>query len=143
MPVYLSNLTLWITVVSIFLTVYLCILAFGHRKETLEQRLKRFTAIRPARDSLTKKQSFKDLLSLLGGFTPVRWREKLDRELMRGDIPLKGGEFLALQAFLAFIFYVIGLLLARSLAISLFLLMMGMLIPRIYLKRSQKKKKII
>lgn len=141
MPVYLSNLTLWITVVSIFLTVYLCILAFGHRKETLEQRLKRFTAIRPARDSLTKKQSFKDLLSLLGGFTPVRWREKLDRELMRGDIPLKGGEFLALQAFLAFIFYVIGLLLARSLAISLFLLMMGMLIPRIYLKRSQKKKR--
>lgn len=141
MPVYLSNLTLWIAVVSIFLTLYLCILALGHRNETLEQRLKRFTALRPAHDSITKKQTFKDFLSLLGGFTPVSWREKLDRELLRGDIPLKGGEFLALQAFLAFIFYVIGLSLTRSLVISLLFLMMGMFIPRVYLNRSKKKKR--
>lgn len=141
MPVYLSNLTLWIAVVSIFLTLYLCILALGYRKETLEQRLKRFTALRPAHDSITKKQTFKDFLSLLGGFTPIRWREKLDRELLRGDIPLKGGEFLALQAFLAFISYVIGLSLTRSLIISLLFLMMGMFIPRVYLNRSKKKKR--
>lgn len=141
MPVNFSDLIFWIAIFSIFLTFYLFILALGYRKETLEQRLNRFTALRPPQESSTKKRPFKDFLSLLGGFTPVRWRKKLDRELLQGDIPLKGGEFLALQAFLALVFYFLGLMMTRSLGMSFILLILGMLIPRIYLLQAKKKKR--
>lgn len=141
MPVDFSNLTLWIATFSIFLTVYLFICALGYRKETLEQKLNRFTALRPAQESSTKRRPFKDFLSLLGGFTPVRWRKKLDQELLQGDIPLKGGEFLALQAFLAMIFYFISMIATRSLGLGLLFLMLGMCIPRIYLSQAKKKKR--
>lgn len=136
-----SNLTLWVAIVAIFLTFYLFISALGYREETLAQKLNRFTALRPTHESSTKKRPFKDFLALLGGFTPVRWREKLDRELLQGDIPLKGGEFIALQAFLAFIFYLIGLLLTRIFLLGLLSLLLGILIPRIYLLQAKKKKR--
>lgn len=142
MPTFPTNASLWLAAVSAFLATYLVILAFTHRNETLEDRLKRFTALRPTHSSVSDKKTLKDLLSHLGGFTPKRWREKLDRELLRGDIPLKGGEFLVLQEFLALIFFLIGILLTRSLGLSLLFLGVGGFIPRLFLKNAQNKKRI-
>lgn len=141
MPIFLFNVSLWIVVISVFLTTYLGIFAFTRRNETLEERLKRFTALRPTNPSVPEQKTFKNLLSHLGEFTPQRWRAKLDHELMQGDIPLRGGEFLVLQEFIAFLFFLVGLLLTRSLGLSLLFLGVGGFIPRLFLKRAQKKKR--
>lgn len=136
----LFHLVLWIAMISAFLAAYLTLLALTQRNESLEQRLKRFTALRTISPAASNKSDLKNLLSRLGKFTPVRWRERLDRELMRGDIPLKGGEFLVLQVFIALMFFLVGLLLTHSAGISLPFLVLGGFIPRLFLKRAQKRK---
>lgn len=141
MPTFPINMSLWLAAVSVFLATYFTLLGFTRRKETLEERLKRFTALRPMNPSVSDKKTFKDLLSRLGVFTPKRWREKLDRELLRGDIPLKGGEFIVLQEFITLLFFLVGLLITRSLILSLLLLGVGGFIPRLFLKRAQNKKR--
>lgn len=142
MPTFPPNVSLWVAAVSIFLTIYLLIIGFSHKNETLEERLKRFTAIRSTNNStVSKEKTLKALLSHLGEFTPKRWRAKLDRELMQGDIPLRGGEFLVLQEVAALFLFLIGILLTHSLTISLLFLVIGGFLPRLYLRKAQKKKR--
>ena len=141
MPISQYNLPIWIAAVSTFLTVYLTIIAFTNREESLEEKLRRFTALRGPNTSASEKKDFKVILTRLGGLTPKRWREKLDRELMRGDIPLKGGEFLVLQGFLAFTFFLVGILITQNLYLSFLFLFTGGLVPRFWLKRAQKRKR--
>lgn len=141
MPITQYNLAIWIAAVSTFLTVYLTILAFTNREESLEDKLQRFTALRGPNTTASGKKDLKILLTRLGGFTPKRWREKLDRELMQGDIPLKGGEFLVLQGFLALTFFLAGILLLQNIILSLLFFLTGGFIPRFWLKRAQRRKR--
>lgn len=141
MPINQNNLIIWIAAISAFLTVYLIILALFNREESLEDKLRRFTALRSPNTPTSGKKDVKVLLSQLGGLTPKRWREKLDRELMRGDIPLKGGEFLVLQGFLAFIFFLAGILMTQNVLLGLLFLFTGGFIPRFWLKSAQKRKR--
>jgi tight adherence protein B len=135
------NLIVIISAASVFLTVYLLIMALSKQKESLEEKLQRFTALRNPHPTSSSKMDLKFLLSKLGGLTPKRWREKIDQELMRGDIPLKGGEFLVLQGFLALLFYLAGILITRNILFSLLFLFTGSIIPHIWLKTSQKRKR--
>ncbi len=141
MPIGQNNLIIWLAAVSAFLFVYLLIMSLSKRKESLEEKLQRFTALRNPQTLATEKKDIKVLLSRLGGLTPRRWREKLDRELMRGDILLKGGEFLVLQGFLALVFYLAGMLITQDLLLGLLFLFTGGFIPKLWLKSAQKRKR--
>lgn len=134
--------SLWVAAISVFLTIYLLILGLSYRKDTLEDRLKRFTAIRSITNpGVTTEKPLKALLSQLGKYTPKHWGAKLDRELMQSDIPLLGGEFLVLQEFVALLFFLMGVLFTRSLGLSLLFLLLGGFLPRLYLAKAKKKKR--
>ena len=141
MPIGQYNLIICIAVVSAFLFVYLTIMALSKRRETLEEKLQRFTAISNPHVSTSDKKDVKVFLSRLGGLTPKRWSEKIDRELMQGDIQLKGGEFLVLQGFLALVFYLAGMLILQNVLLSLLFLFTGGFIPKLWLKSAQKRKR--
>jgi tight adherence protein B len=141
MPIDLYNIVIWSAVGSAFCTVYLMILALSKHEESLEEKLQRFTALRIPNNPTTGKKDIKVLLSRLAGFTPKRWRGKIDRELMRGDIQLKGGEFLVLQGFLSLIFYLAGIFIVKNILLSLLFLFTGGLIPQFWLRSAQKRKR--
>lgn len=130
-----------ISVVATFLAVYLAILALARREETLEAKLQRFTALRTPIKIGTDKRDLKHLLVLLGRLTPRRWSEGLDLELIRGNIPLKGGEFLVLQGLLTVFFFLIGLMLSQKIYAGILFSIVGGVIPWLWLKSSQKKKR--
>lgn len=130
-----------ISVVATFLAVYLAILTLPRREETLEAKLRRFTALRVPSNPGTSKRDIKHLLTLLGRLAPRHWSEGLDLELIRGNIPLKGGEFLVLQAFLTFLFFFIALMLTQKIYSGILFAVGGGVIPRLWLKSAQKKKR--
>lgn len=130
-----------ISVVATFLSAYLAILALARREETLEAKLQRFTALRIPLKTGSDKRDLKHLLALLGRLTPRRWSEGLDLELIRGNIPLKGGEFLVLQGFLTVLFFLMGLLLSQKIYAGILLAIIGGVLPWLWLKSAQKKKR--
>lgn len=129
-----------ISVVATFLTVYLVILAFKRREETLAAKLQRFTALRAPTHPETSKRDLKHLLTHLGRFVPHRWSDGLELELIRGNIPLKGGEFIVFQGFLIVIFFLIGLMLSQKIYAGILFSLIGGVLPRLYIKSAQKKK---
>ena len=137
----MSQTVIIISVVATFLAVYLGILALARREETLEAKLRRFTALRAPVKTGTDKRDIKQLLVLLGRLTPRRWSEGLDLELIRGNIPLKGGEFLILQAFLTVLFFLIGLMLTQKIYGAILFAVIGGVLPRLWLKSAQRKKR--
>lgn len=137
----MAQTVILISVVATFLAVYLGILALAHREETLEAKLRRFTALRAPSNLGTSKRNLKHLLTLLGRLTPSRWSEGLDLQLIRGNISLKGGEFLVLQAFLFVLFFLIGLMLTQKIYGGILFAVGGGILPRLWLKSAQKKKR--
>ncbi|MDI6812986.1 MAG: type II secretion system F family protein [Desulfitobacteriaceae bacterium] len=129
-----------IPVVATFLTVYIALLALVGSRESLDSKLRRYTVWRTPMRTETQGLSFKVFLAKAGGFTPIRWRDTLDRELVRADIPLKGGEFLILQAILALLCFAVGFAITRKLGIGLLFFSIGAFLPRFYLQRAQKRK---
>lgn len=140
MNVGMRAVSLAIPVVATFLAVYLGFLALLSGGESLDKKLRRYTVWRVPMPAGSQFLSIKGFLGSAGRLTPVRWREALDRELMRAGIPLKGGEFLILQAILASVFLAVGLLTTRKFGIGLLFFGMGGLLPRFYLQRAQKQK---
>jgi len=132
---------LLISVSATFLTIYLGILALVHRGETLEVKLQRFTALRAPINLETDKRDLKYLLRRLGRFAPRRWSEGLDLQLIRGNIPISGGEFLILQGFLTMVFFVLGFALTQKIYVGILFSLVGWLLPRVWLKSAQKKKR--
>jgi len=137
----MSQTIIIISVVATFLAVYLGIVAFARSEETLEAKLRRFTALRTPVKTGTDKRDIKQLLVLLGQLTPRRWSEELDLELIRGNIPLKGGEFLILQTFLTVLFFLVGLMLTQKIYGGILFAVIGGVLPRLWLKSAQKKKR--
>lgn len=137
----LAQTVILITVIATFLAVYLGILALARRDETLEAKLRRFTALRAPSKPEAEKKNLKNLLEVLGRFAPRRWSEGLDLKLVRGDIPLKGGEFLVLQGILSFLFFLIGFMLTKRIYVGFLLSFCGGILPRFWLNSAQKKKR--
>lgn len=136
-----TNSAIWIAAVSTFFTVYFVILTLSRRDESLAEKLQRFTALRNPNIPAPGKKDIKALLSRCAAYTPKHWGEKLDRELMRGDIQLKGGEFIVLHLFLCVIFYMAGLLITQNLLLSVLFFLIGGLIPQLWLRVAQKRKR--
>jgi tight adherence protein B len=137
----MAQTVILIAVVATFLGVYFGILALVRSEETLEAKIQRFTALRAPSNLGTSKRGIKYLLTLLGRFAPRHWSEGLDLELIRGNIPLKGGEFLVLQAFLTVLFFLVGLMLTQKIYVGILFAVGGVVLPRLWLKSAQKKKR--
>ncbi len=137
----MSQTIMLISVVATFSAVYLGILGLARREETLEVKLQRFTALRSPVTIETEKRDLKCLLARLGRLAPRRWSEGLDIELIRGNIPIKGGEFLVLQGFLIILFFFIGIALTQKAYGGTLFSVLGCLLPRLWLKSAQKKKR--
>lgn len=137
---WLVQTVLLISVVAIFFTVHFGILGLVHREESLDVKLRRFTALRATVNPGKDKRDLKHLLTLLGRLAPRRWSEVLDIELIRGNIPLKGGEFIVLQGFLGFLFLLTGLMLTQRIYPGILFSIAGLILPRIWIKSAQKKK---
>lgn len=137
----IAQIVILITLVATFLAVYSGILALTRRDETLEAKLRRFTALRVPSKTEAGKRNLKNMLTLLGRFAPRRWSEGLDLQLIRGDIPLKGGEFLVLQGFLTFLFFLIGFMLTQKFYAGFLFSIGGGMLPRLWLNSAQKKKR--
>lgn len=136
----MSQITIIIAVFATFLTFFLGILSILRREETLEAKLRRFTALRTPSNAGTNKRSPKEILSLISRLAPHQWSAKLDIELIRGDIPLKGGEFLVIQSFLLVLLLLLGQLLTQRIYVGFLFAVIGGLIPRLWLNSAQKKK---
>ncbi|TGE32434.1 type II secretion system F family protein [Desulfosporosinus sp. Sb-LF] len=137
----MAQTVILIPAVTTFLTVYLGILALTRHEETLEAKLRRFTALRAPSNPGTSKRDIRHLLTLLGRIAPRHWCEGLDLELIRGNIPLKGGEFLVLQAFLTVLFFLIGIMLTQKIYLGILFAVGGGILPRLWLKSAQKRKR--
>ena len=129
-----------ISVFATFLTVYLVIIALTRREETLEEKLQRFTALHPPKNPEKSRRELRNLLTHFGRFVPCRWSDRVDLELIRGNIPLKGGEYLVLQVLSSIIFFLVGLTLTQKLLGGILFAVTGGIFPRLWLKSAQKKK---
>lgn len=142
MSAELANISMAVAVVSMFLTVYIGMLAFTKRDIPLDEKLKKFTAVRTSiSNAAMENRSFKHFLTSLSHLAPRKWSEGLDRELVRGGIPLKGGEFFALQGLLTLFFFLLGFLLTRNPLPGLGFGVLGLILPRLWLKSAQKRKR--
>ncbi|MHB8126905.1 MAG: type II secretion system F family protein [Desulfitobacteriaceae bacterium] len=138
------NFSLLLTIIcSTFLTTFFVFLALttSQREASLADRLRGFTALRFYQTgSSTEKIGFKQVLTKLSSLAPLHWSKKLEKELQRASIPLNGGEFLALQTLITLFFFLIGLSLTHKLLVGLILGIPGFILPKIWLKNTQKNK---
>ncbi len=139
-----NNSSLLITIiVSTFLTTFFVLMSLttARRKDSLTERLHGFTAWRTTPTIITtEKASLKQVLTKLADLAPLHWSKKLEKELLRANIPLNGGEFLALQMILTLTFFLIGLSVIHQFLAGPLVGMLGVILPRIWLKNAQKKK---
>lgn len=138
---WVNQTVILVATIATFLTVYLGILTLVNREETLEVKLRRFTSLRAPIKIGTDKAGIKQILTVLGRFTPRRWSEGLDLELKRGNIPLKGEEFLVLEGILGIIFFALGFIISQRLYGSVLFMLVGIVLPRIWLSSAKKKKR--
>jgi len=136
----LNGWAILIPSLAAFLAVYLTFMSLKAREEPLEEKLKRFTAWRDPTTARVEKTGLRTLLVELGSFTPRRWTEKLDRELTRGGVPFRGGEFLVVIGLVTVLLFVVGLILFRQPLAALALASLGGLGPYFWLKRQQNRK---
>ena len=134
----MTDIMILISVGGFFL-IYFIFMSIKPREETVEERISRLTAKKNTKEP-KKKKSFKDIIAGLSSLTPKKWAAKLDEELISSGIPLSGGEFIILQVFLLILFTLIGFALASLNALSLLLPLLGLVLPRTYIRFAQNKK---
>ncbi len=130
-------------IVSTFLTTFFVLMSIttSRREDSLSKRLQGFTPLRTTPTIIkTEKASLKYVLTKFADLAPLRWNKKLEKELLRANIPLNGGEFLALQMILTLIFFLIGLSVFHRFLAGPLMGMLGVVLPRVWLKNTQKNK---
>ncbi|NLI93724.1 MAG: type II secretion protein F [Peptococcaceae bacterium] len=123
-----------------FFLVYSLLMAVKPRKESIEEKVKRLAAEKEAQSNDKSKISWKKTLSSLSRFTPRRWTRQLDQELRNSGVPLTGGEYIILQAFLLILFSLIALTLSSINLAVIFLPLLSLILPRLYVIRSRNKR---
>ena len=142
MPAELVHISIAIATIATFLAVYLTLTLLVRREPPLEEKIRKFTAWRsPATPTKSRESGLKELLAAIARFAPRRWTERLDGELTRAGIPLKGGEFLVLQGFFTVLFVLAGFFVIRHFVGSVLSGGLGLILPRLWLKSTQKRKR--
>lgn len=131
-----------LTVVFLFIGIYL--LLTGPKRDIMN-RMKRFTRT-PGQvildEHIENKEKFelKDILAILGKVFEARsYTKKIEDELLKADIPMRGSEFIVLNiiniAFLSFIGFFLG-----GLGPALVLGLLGFILPSLFVKRKKKQR---
>lgn len=141
-----SNLNLFLMTGSLFFSIFLFLIALVTTRQntSLAHRLHSFTVWRNLQTVKppTEKISLRQILAKLADLAPGQFSKKLDKELMRSSIPLSGGEFIVLQSLLAVIFFFFSILIIHKFMVGLGIGIIGYMVPQIWLKSSQKRKKM-
>jgi len=140
MPPGLTNISLAMAVVSTFLTVYLSILTIARKEESLNEKLKRFTAWQSPQSSSPRPREWKELLQIAGRLAPKPLSKHLDKELSQAGVPLTGGEFLVLQLLGLLTAAFLGYLLIGRFIPSIIFSALGFRVPVIWLNGIKKRK---
>lgn len=123
-----------------FFLIYSLLMAVKPRKETLEEKVKRLAAEKEAATDSKKKITWKEALARLSKFTPRRWAAQLDNELQNSGVPLNGGEYIVMQIFLLILFSLIAFIFSSLSPGAIFLPLLSLLLPRLYVVKSRNKK---
>ncbi len=123
-----------------FILIYSLFMAVKPNKESLEEKVKRLTAEKEAASSPKMKVSWKDYLTSLSKYAPQKWTKQLDNELAQSGVPLNGGEYIILQTFLLILFSLIAFVLSPWNLIMIFLPLLSLVLPRVYILRAKNKK---
>jgi tight adherence protein B len=138
------GLSILLPVISTFFTILFFVSALQTSRlgASLSDRLHGFTLLRaPVTDQPAReKRNLKQILTKLTDLAPQQYSKKIDKELMRANVQINGGEFIVLQGLLTLVFCLLGLLLSRNLLICLVAGALGYLSPQIWLKSAQKRK---
>lgn len=142
MRLLLISLTSFISLFSGLLWVYYWA---TRGKRDLNQRLQKFTDT--SRQSLEKDEekegnlSIKGLLGKAGQFFVKRgMTKKLEDQLLKADIPLRGGEFLIIWILTALLPGTLIYILSRQITISLLLYLSGIILPPLLVNTAHKKR---
>lgn len=120
-----------------FFMICFLFVALTSKQETIEDKVKKLTAQRePLEEKQTAKNGIRPLIAKLGRLTPRKMTAKLDRELQQSGMQISGGEFFIFQGFLITLLFLISLAIAPKNPLALVLPFLGLLIPRLYLKRA-------
>jgi len=123
-----------------FFLVYSLMMAVRPQKESVEEKVKRLASEKNAVSSEKIQFSWKKNLSSLSRFTPRRWTKQLDQELKNSSVPLTGGEYIILQVFMLIFFSLVALVLSHLTFAVMFLPLLSLILPRLYITRSRNKK---
>jgi len=127
----------------LILTVVGIVVSIRSRRSTEEERLGEYVEV----DSLPEVKTGAATTPVTDWLTKrvekSSYGDQLGKELAQADLKLKPGEFVALMVIFAFAFAVLGYFIGtRSLLIALVGAVVGLFIPRIYV-RTQKKKRLV
>jgi tight adherence protein B len=122
------------------------VMSFIGRGSVVEERLGRYSEsgslARPAAEAIEERakspSALSDFINRLGEGTNLF--ENLSRNLARADLKFRPGEFIALMVILAILGGAIGTILGRSIVLGVVSLVIGMVLPHLYLLRAQGKR---
>ena len=142
MRLLLISLTSFISIFSALLWVYYRV---TRHKRNLNQRLQKFTDTSrqpPEKDEEKEGNlSIKGLLGKAGQFFDKRgMTKKLEDQLIKADIPLRGGEFLIIWMLTALLPGTLIYILSRRITISLLIYLSGIILPPLLVNTAQKKR---
>ncbi|KJS88563.1 MAG: hypothetical protein JM58_00755 [Peptococcaceae bacterium BICA1-8] len=138
----LITLSSSLTVIFLFIGVFLLLTA---KKREILNRMKKFTRtpgqiILDEHSEIEKKFELKDILAILGKVFEARsYTKKIEAELLKADIPMRGSEFIVFNiiniAFIGFITFIIG-----GFGPALVFSSLGFILPNFFVKRKKKQR---
>jgi len=134
----------------VFISVVLFLLGInlimGSKRKSMSTRLKNYTdiyknAILESDDKEGNKITRKNILSHMGKFfATTSLTNKIEQQLLKAEIPIRGEEFLALNIIGIILSFIFGLLLLGGLGPALVLSVICIIMPQIIVQRKKKKR---
>lgn len=124
-----------------FTAIYLLV---NSKKNSITLRMKRYTQFHSQLDAdifekPKEKLGLYDLLGILGkNFKTRAFTKRVESELLKADILMRGEEFIALNLIICFCAFIIGFIITRYIALSLIFCLAGLIIPAFVVKRKKR-----
>lgn len=138
----MEQVILLLVFLAVFLGSYSIFSFLTYGRQLLSRRLEYYTQRKkePLFRLSSPREAVKSIISWLGkSLTPGRISRKMEAELIKADIPLRGEEFFILNILLALIPALIFFLWGRALA-AMVLFVLGLGFPSLFLKMARQKR---
>lgn len=140
------NLILFFTFTAVVLFIAGMHLLLTHSRRRIASRLETYTSKNALIAMIEKhnekaKLTVKGLLSRVSKvFKSITLAHRLEAELERADLPLKGEEFITITILSMFVPALLVLLITKNILFALLLVILGFALPNLKLKASQNKR---